>query len=357
MVCPCSGSPEFAGGGFFPGRAPVPEPWLHGKFSFLPEDWKSGKRLGLRDFPAKLTDRDDTSNFRTSLMRGIILAGGSGTRLHPLTLATSKQLLPVYDKPMIYYPLSVLMLAGITEILVITTPHDRAQFERLLGDGSQLGLSFRYAVQPNPDGLAQAYLIGADFIQGGSSALILGDNVFYGHGLHNLLGPGQIRTAGATVFAYNVNDPERYGIVGFDDNGCPRSIEEKPRKPVSNWAVTGLYFCDEQVVDIAARLKPSGRGELEIADVLRAYLEAGRLDVKRMGRGFAWFDMGTHDSLLEASAFVQTLQKRQGLQIACLEEIAFVQGYITRDEFVTLGKKIEKSSYGQYLLKVANGTA
>jgi glucose-1-phosphate thymidylyltransferase len=286
-------------------------------------------------------------------MKGIILAGGSGTRLYPLTLATSKQLMPVYDKPMIYYPLSVLMLAGISEILLITTPTDLPQFERLLGDGSQWGLSFSYAVQPSPDGLAQAYVIGANFIKGDQSALILGDNIYYGHGLPELLGPGRIKPAGATVFAYHVNDPQRYGIVEFDEHGRALSVEEKPRVPRSNWAVTGLYFCDEQVIDIAVNLKPSGRGELEIADVIRAYLERGELDVRRMGRGFAWFDMGTHDSLLEASGFVQTLEKRQGLRVGCPEEIAYSRGLISSEEFVALGKKLEKSAYGHYLLKVA----
>ena len=287
-------------------------------------------------------------------MKGIILAGGSGTRLYPLTLATSKQLMPVYDKPMIYYPLSVLMLAGIREILVISTPGDLGQFRRLLGDGTQWGLSFGYAAQPNPGGLAQAYVIGADFVTGGPSSLILGDNIFYGHGMKELLAPGQIKPVGATVFAYYVNDPERYGIVEFGEKGSARSIEEKPRAPRSNWAVTGLYFYDEQVIDIVAGLKPSGRGELEITDVNRAYLERGQLDVKQLGRGFAWFDMGTQDSLLEASAFVQTLEKRQGLRIACPEEIAFNQGFITLDELIKLGKKLEKSAYGQYLLRVAN---
>ncbi len=287
-------------------------------------------------------------------MKGIILAGGSGTRLYPLTLATSKQLMPVYDKPMIYYPLSVLMLAGISEILIITTPTDLPQFERLLGDGSHWGLSFSYAVQPSPEGLAQAYIIGANFIKGDQSALILGDNIYHGHGLPELLGPGGIKPAGATVFAYHVNDPQRYGIVEFDERGRAISVEEKPRAPRSNWAITGLYFCDEQVIDIAANLKPSGRGELEIADVIRAYLERGQLDVRQMGRGFAWFDMGTHDSLLEASGFVQTLEKRQGLHIACPEEIAYSRGLISHEEFVALGKKLEKSAYGHYLLKVAD---
>lgn len=287
-------------------------------------------------------------------MKGIILAGGSGTRLYPLTLATSKQLMPVYNKPMIYYPLSVLMLAGVREILIISTPTDLPQFRRLFGEGSQWGLSFNYAVEPRPEGLAQAYIIGADFIRGEPSVLILGDNVFYGHGLPDLLAPGHIKPTGATIFAYHVNDPQRYGIVEFNESGRALSVEEKPRVPRSNWAVTGLYFFDARVIDIAASLKPSGRGELEIADVISAYLEWGQLEVKRMGRGFAWFDMGTHDSLMEASIFVQTLEKRQGLHIACPEEIAYNQGFITREEFVTLAKKFEKSGYGQYLLKVVN---
>jgi glucose-1-phosphate thymidylyltransferase len=287
-------------------------------------------------------------------MKGIILAGGSGTRLYPLTLAVSKQLMPVYDKPMVYYPLSILMFAGIREILIISTPHDLPRFKQLLGDGSQWGLSFSYVEQPSPGGLAQAYIIGADFVRNSPSALILGDNVFYGHGLVELLGPGRIDPKGATVFGYYVNDPERYGIVEFDQNGCAVLIEEKPNKPRSNWAITGLYFYDGQVVDIAASLKPSARGELEITDVNRAYLERGQLHVKRMGRGFAWFDMGTQDSLLEAAAFVQTLEKRQGLRIACPEEIAYDQGFITHDQFIALGKKFEKSAYGQYLLRVAS---
>src|SRR5258708_2839666 len=279
-------------------------------------------------------------------MKGIILAGGSGTRLYPLTLATSKQLVPVYDKPMIYYPLSVLMLAGITEILIITTPSDLPQFERLLGDGSGWGLRFSYAVQPSPGGLAQAYIIGSDFVYGGCSALILGDNIFYGHGIEELLAPGQIKPMGATVFAYRVNDPQRYGIVEFADSGDVLSIEEKPRTPRSSWAITGLYFYDEQVIEIVAHLNPSPRGELEITDVNTEYLERGQLTVRRLGRGFAWFDMGTPDSLLEASAFVQTLVKRQGVRIACPDEIAYDKGLITHDEFVTLAKRFEKSAYG-----------
>jgi glucose-1-phosphate thymidylyltransferase len=287
-------------------------------------------------------------------VKGIILAGGSGTRLYPLTLATSKQLMPVYDKPMIYYPLSVLMLAGIREILIISTPHDLPHFESLLSDGSQWGLKFGYAVQPSPDGLAQAFIIGADFVRGEPSALILGDNIYYGNGMAELLAPGQIKQTGATVFAYHVNDPHRYGIVEFDQKGYALSIEEKPKVPRSNWAVTGLYFCDAGVVDIAAKLRPSARGELEIADLIRVYLERGQLEVRRMGRGFAWFDMGTHDSLLEAASFVQTLEKRQGLRIACPEEIAYLKGFITHDQFVAVGKKLEKSTYGQYLLRIAS---
>ena len=286
-------------------------------------------------------------------MKGIILAGGSGTRLYPLTLATSKQLLPVYDKPMIYYPLSVLMLAGIKEILIITTPHDLLHFRRLLGDGKQWGLSFSYAQQPHPGGLAQAFIIGADFVRGGPSALILGDNIYYGHGMAEMVAPGRIKPIGSTIFAYQVNDPHRYGVVEFDEDGSALSLEEKPRLPRSNWAVTGLYFFDERVVEIASNLKPSGRGELEIVDVIRAYLADGELEVKRMGRGFAWFDMGTHESLLEAAAFVQTLEKRQGLRIACPEEVAYLQGLIDRQEFLALAKKLEKSAYGQYLLRVA----
>ena len=288
-------------------------------------------------------------------MKGIILAGGSGTRLHPLTLATSKQLMPVYDKPMIYYPLSVLMLAGIREVLIISTPHDMPQFQRLLGDGSQWGMAFDYAVQPSPDGLAHAYVIGADFVAGGPSALILGDNIYHGHGLPELLHAAVAEPAGATVFAYYVNDPERYGVVTFGADGRAAAIEEKPRQPASNWAVTGLYFYDAEVVEIAANLQPSARGELEITDVNRAYLERGALHVQKMGRGFAWFDMGTHDSLLEASGYVQTLERRQGLSVACPEEIAYAKGFINRDELITQAKRFEKSGYGRYLLRVAEG--
>ena len=286
-------------------------------------------------------------------MKGIILAGGSGTRLHPLTLATSKQLMPVYDKPMIYYPLSVLMLAGIREVLVISTPHDMPQFQRLLGDGSQWGMAFDYAVQPSPDGLAQAYIIGADFVAGGPSALILGDNIYHGHGLPELLASAAAQPSGASVFAYYVDDPERYGVVNFGADGRAAAIEEKPANPTSNWAVTGLYFYDAGVVDIAANLKPSARGELEITDVNRVYLERGLLHVERMGRGFAWFDMGTHDSLLEAASYVQTLERRQGLRVACPEEIAYLQGFIDREQLIAQGRKLEKSGYGKYLLKVA----
>ena len=290
-------------------------------------------------------------------MKGIVLAGGSGTRLYPITIGVSKQLLPVYDKPMIYHPLSVLMLAGIREILVITTPHDREAFERVLGDGSRLGIEIQYAVQPRPEGIAQAFVIGADFIGGDSVALALGDNIFYGQGIPDSLARATAQESGATVFGYRVSDPQRYGVVSFDSSGKAVSIEEKPDRPRSHWAVTGLYFYDNDVVEIASKLSPSDRGELEITDLNLAYLERETLRVELLGRGVAWLDTGTHESLQQAASYIQAIQERQGLKVACIEEIAWRKGWIDTRQLVAIGSKMDSNSYGSYLLQIVDDDA
>lgn len=287
-------------------------------------------------------------------MRGIILAGGSGTRLYPLTKAVSKQLMPIYDKPMIYYPMSILMLAGIKDILIISTPTDTTRFEQLFGDGHELGLNLKYKVQDEPNGLAEAFILGEDFIGTDSVCLILGDNIYYGGGLSKMLQRAANKKTGATVFGYHVHDPERFGVVEFDDQMKAISIEEKPAQPKSNYAVTGLYFYDNQVIEIAKNIQPSERGELEITDVNKAYLEAGALEVEVMGRGYAWLDTGTHESLLEAGTFIETIEKRQNLKVACLEEIAYRMGYITREQLIELAQPLKKNEYGQYMLRLAN---
>ena len=288
-------------------------------------------------------------------MKGIILAGGAGSRLHPLTLAVSKQLLPVYDKPMIYYPLSVLMLAGIRDVLIINTPHEQELFKRLLGDGSAWGMNIRYAVQPSPDGLGQAYLIGRDFVGGKPSCLVLGDNIFYGHGLTDVLRRAAAQTEGATVFGYYVRDPERYGVAEFDEAGRVLSLEEKPKQPKSNYAVTGLYFYDGQASDYAAALKPSPRGELEITDLNKVYLAQGNLRCEKLGRGYAWLDTGTHESLIEAGNFIETIVSRQGLRVCCPEEIAFQNGWIDAEQLLRIAAPLAKSGYGDYLARIARG--